>query len=1214
MTMGTTRLLPICFRPSYGEMMVALVPSVMAHLSGEQSVEGTASSLSVLRPGKEGEEKEEAARRRTWNGEKSASMGLAPQQQQQHRLQDSLSSFPFGEACSPALSCAPSRTVSWVHPMQEEEKGSWATTVAIAGVGGGSAWPTRMCMAHEEDLMAVVADLLLQSSKYPPPPFSLPTRRSQAWWWNYRTWIAKREKVNEKNAKKKKRAPVMEREKMNEKEKEEADAEARRQVESWVLPLLSESLHYYLSQLGLPDGEATLRLVGFFPCLLQQDAYYWDRLPPVMEHTVGTPSEGTFLPSSTSTSALSKRETAEEKREKKKMEEIRGGGQGLAIPRCQLLHPRHRASDAGSARSGSSSSRTSSSSFSSTDMSVPALRRRYRRPRRRIRDFTPISTPSPSTYSRFSSASSREAAFAFTPDPPSPRSIKERKKRRRKRREEQRRSEKRRGIPSRLARSSSSSSSSMDSDSDTTSNSSTTSSTGEEDGRPQSRRPLPSHGKGRNRNRLFPSYLDRFKCYGPSPARRPSPSTRKRQGGSAVHPFSIRSSSPTPYPTGDLYSHGLSPRMLCHQQAPFLFPPSLPRVLLNGKANPFLHPLRSIPMCFLQIPSWNDWKDVTKEKEGIAFLQAVWRGQKRQKRALQEATSCASPTPTSGGPMLDASSSSSSSSAAAAAVPIVSSRARVIRFIRARPLTRGLHQQLLQAAMVYAKGISKKEEGKRHRQQREEEAEEEEENEAYASSTFSSMEASFSSCVWDRSRCGGGEGNTHAKSGKGIPSSERRRKEMQEKEKAEEQERGRWKQKEWTTAKSYYPITSSPGSVLSPAIMGGVAPCSIYLVVDLSPTPSPLSSTKEDLAAAGGAAPPPVPTPRYSVWGFTHYPTSVKKTISILLDHPVSSTHSSVHPLWAEVAGGSLLHAPPGLAIDAMEAKNTHAVDRSSSSGKEEPHATRPSRGRSRDSCHSSTSSLGSISIPFAASHTFYDVADDPMTTRAAIPTQGEDPPLPSSFAAPSPLPSSSSSSLLTSMMAHPSPLPTTTASTAPPLTLTRSQRWRKARCPFFIAHSMEDYFRLAAAFGWLYGWQLCYAPCGPPNTALAWLKWFNPAGVELARSQVVATMEELLEDEAEEEQKRWKEAQAEVERQQQKQVEEEEGGERRKAMRLRMTVEPKPSEKPILSGTQLAVAKKEWEAKANSSSRMEKHASSLSAKTIGEKKATQPTKKTVKK
>ncbi|CCD17674.1 unnamed protein product [Trypanosoma congolense IL3000] len=45
----------------------------------------------------------------------------------------------------------------------------------------------------------------------------------------------------------------------------------------------------------------------------------------------------------------------------------------------------------------------------------------------------------------------------------------------------------------------------------------------------------------------------------------------------------------------------------------------------------------------------------------------------------------------------------------------------------------------------------------------------------------------------------------------------------------------------------------------------------------------------------------------------------------------------------------------------------------------------------------------------------------------------------------------------------------------------------------FFIAQTLEDYFRLGSTFSWVYGWQLCYASQGPPARSLSWLKLFSP-------------------------------------------------------------------------------------------------------------------------
>lgn len=53
----------------------------------------------------------------------------------------------------------------------------------------------------------------------------------------------------------------------------------------------------------------------------------------------------------------------------------------------------------------------------------------------------------------------------------------------------------------------------------------------------------------------------------------------------------------------------------------------------------------------------------------------------------------------------------------------------------------------------------------------------------------------------------------------------------------------------------------------------------------------------------------------------------------------------------------------------------------------------------------------------------------------------------------------------------------------------------------FFLAHSLEDYFRLGAAFGWVYGWQLCYSARGPPLSSLPWLRAFNASALRAAEN-----------------------------------------------------------------------------------------------------------------
>ncbi|EKF38190.1 hypothetical protein MOQ_001604 [Trypanosoma cruzi marinkellei] len=53
----------------------------------------------------------------------------------------------------------------------------------------------------------------------------------------------------------------------------------------------------------------------------------------------------------------------------------------------------------------------------------------------------------------------------------------------------------------------------------------------------------------------------------------------------------------------------------------------------------------------------------------------------------------------------------------------------------------------------------------------------------------------------------------------------------------------------------------------------------------------------------------------------------------------------------------------------------------------------------------------------------------------------------------------------------------------------------------FFIAATLGDYLRLGSAFSWVYGWQLCYAPQGPPPRSLPWLKLFSPTALSAAIS-----------------------------------------------------------------------------------------------------------------
>lgn len=51
----------------------------------------------------------------------------------------------------------------------------------------------------------------------------------------------------------------------------------------------------------------------------------------------------------------------------------------------------------------------------------------------------------------------------------------------------------------------------------------------------------------------------------------------------------------------------------------------------------------------------------------------------------------------------------------------------------------------------------------------------------------------------------------------------------------------------------------------------------------------------------------------------------------------------------------------------------------------------------------------------------------------------------------------------------------------------------------FLLAHSLDDYLRLAAAFGWVYGWQLAYSSCGAPLRSLPWLRFFNASALDAA-------------------------------------------------------------------------------------------------------------------
>lgn len=49
----------------------------------------------------------------------------------------------------------------------------------------------------------------------------------------------------------------------------------------------------------------------------------------------------------------------------------------------------------------------------------------------------------------------------------------------------------------------------------------------------------------------------------------------------------------------------------------------------------------------------------------------------------------------------------------------------------------------------------------------------------------------------------------------------------------------------------------------------------------------------------------------------------------------------------------------------------------------------------------------------------------------------------------------------------------------------------------FHISNRLEDYFRLGAAFGWVYGWQMCYASLGPPLTSIPWLRLVNASAFQ---------------------------------------------------------------------------------------------------------------------
>lgn len=53
----------------------------------------------------------------------------------------------------------------------------------------------------------------------------------------------------------------------------------------------------------------------------------------------------------------------------------------------------------------------------------------------------------------------------------------------------------------------------------------------------------------------------------------------------------------------------------------------------------------------------------------------------------------------------------------------------------------------------------------------------------------------------------------------------------------------------------------------------------------------------------------------------------------------------------------------------------------------------------------------------------------------------------------------------------------------------------------FCIASSLDNYFRLGAAFGWVYGWQLCYCSVGPPVSSIPWLRLFNASAYQAAKA-----------------------------------------------------------------------------------------------------------------
>lgn len=53
----------------------------------------------------------------------------------------------------------------------------------------------------------------------------------------------------------------------------------------------------------------------------------------------------------------------------------------------------------------------------------------------------------------------------------------------------------------------------------------------------------------------------------------------------------------------------------------------------------------------------------------------------------------------------------------------------------------------------------------------------------------------------------------------------------------------------------------------------------------------------------------------------------------------------------------------------------------------------------------------------------------------------------------------------------------------------------------FCIATCLEGYLRLSAAFGHIYGWQLCYSSMGPPVTSTPWLRMINPSAFQAAKA-----------------------------------------------------------------------------------------------------------------